>query len=45
VYPIGVVPVHVPVDALSTDPTAAVPLMEGGLVFRGGCAVELTTAV
>jgi hypothetical protein len=45
VYPIGVVPVQVPVDAVRTEPTSVVPLMEGGVVFRGGCAVAPTTAV
>jgi hypothetical protein len=45
VYPIGVVPVQVPVEAARTEPTSAVPVIDGAVVLRGGVAVALTTAV
>jgi hypothetical protein len=41
----GVVPVHVPVEALRSEPTVAVPVIEGGVVLSGGVAVDTTVAV
>lgn len=34
-----------PVDALRSEPTVAVPVTDGGVVLSGGVAVALTTAV
>ena len=43
-YVIGVVPLHVPVEAFSVQPTAAEPVITGAAVFAGGVA-PVTTAV
>src|SRR6186713_2532377 len=41
-YEIGLVPVHVPRDALSRTPCSARPLIDGSAVFDGGVACAAT---